>query len=113
MKHKFIYAALFRFVFILFYIPSSYPADPTFNFYLANVDWDSHKVYEFDILIQCAETNPIILATLTLGFTIPNGSLISGNVTATWMSGSTKLSNTAQILLAFNTTTVYGSDSSA
>lgn len=112
MKCKFLNSALFLLVFILFYIPSSYPSDPTFNFYLANATWDSHKVYEVDILIQSTDSISIELAALSMGFTIPNGSVNNGTITASIVPGSSELSNTSQIPTNFKATNITRTDSS-
>ncbi|MDR3610052.1 MAG: T9SS type A sorting domain-containing protein [Ignavibacteriaceae bacterium] len=113
MNKKLLQYAMLLLALIFFYTPPSYSADPTFNFYLANATWDSHKVYEFDILIQSTDVGPIELDLLSLGFTIPNGSLNSGTLTATWVPGSSELTNSAQISSIFNTAAISGTGSSA
>jgi hypothetical protein len=98
MKAKILFSVMFVILFTLLYIPASYSQPfPTFNFILANDTWDSHMVYEVDIILQSTDANPIEYATGNYGLAFNNSSLNGGTVSAAWVAGSTQLTNTAQV----------------
>jgi hypothetical protein len=113
MKQKFLMTKMFLFLLILLYIPESYSAIPTFNYILTNDTWDSHMVYEVDIIILSTDSTPIELSQITMGFAINNSALNGGTITASYVPGSSELTNTTQINTAFNTTTTTGTGASA
>jgi len=50
-----------------------------------------------DIYLKSTGANPIELAALTVGLEFPDATRNGGSITASWVSGSTQLSNTAQL----------------
>jgi len=85
-------------------MPKSYSANPTFNFILANDTWDGHMVFEVDIIVLSTDAAPIELAAITTGLQISDTSRNGGTITASYVAGSSQLTNTTQIPTAFNAT---------
>jgi hypothetical protein len=111
MKHKFLFFAIL--IFVGLFVPLSYCAgpvsNPTFNFVLTNDIWDSHMVYEVDLIILSTDgTNDIELASFGMGLTVNNTALNGGIITASWVPGSSQLTNTTQIPTTLNTATLSG-----
>jgi hypothetical protein len=95
---------------VAFYMPKSYSQpNPTVNIVLAN-DVLTGKVYEVDIYLLSTATDPFELATVGQGLVFNLAAANGGTVTATWVPGSSMLTNTAEIptSLLINTTVVVG-----
>jgi hypothetical protein len=112
VKSKILFSIMFISFFTLLYVPASYSQNPTFNYILTNDTWDSHQVYEVDIVILSTAPAPIELAAITMGFAINNNALNGGTVTASFVPGSSQLTNSTQIPTAFNTTATNGTGAS-
>jgi len=93
-------------------MPKSYSQNPTFNYVLSGDTWNGTNIYEVDIYIQSTDANPIELAAITMGFSINNNALNGGTLTASFVPGSSQLSNTAEIPTSFNTATTNGTGAS-
>jgi hypothetical protein len=113
VKSKILFSILFIALFTLLYVPASYSANPTFNFVMTNDVWDNHMVFEVDLYIQSTDVAPIELASFGMGLTINNSALNGGTLTATWVPGSSQLTNTAQIPTSLLTSTTSGTGDNA
>jgi hypothetical protein len=113
MKSKLLFYSFFLLLFTLLYVPSSFSANPTFKFILTNDHWDSHMVFEVDMIMQSTDTGSIQLATFGMGLTINNSALNGGTLTATWVPGSSELTNTSQIPTSLLTSTTSGTGDNA
>jgi hypothetical protein len=108
MNQKLLLLAMFVFIFIFFNAPASLSQSQTFNFVMTNDNWDSHMVYEVDLIITSTDVSPIQLASFGIGLTINNSALNGGTLTATWVPGSSELTNSAQIPTSLLTNTTSG-----
>jgi Secretion system C-terminal sorting domain len=107
MKSKILFSLIMTFL-ILSYAPSSFSQNPAFTCTLANDTMVSATVYEVDIYMLSRDTASIQLAQIAMGFTVNNLITNGGTLTASFVPGSSQLTNTSQIPTAFNATTVSG-----
>ncbi|MDR3665261.1 MAG: T9SS type A sorting domain-containing protein [Ignavibacteriaceae bacterium] len=107
MRHKLLNSIMLAVVFILICLPASF-AQPLFTCTLTNDVQVSGTVYEVDIYMLSRDVAPIQLAALSMGFTINNSVVNGGTLVASYVPGSSQLTNTAQINNVFNATSVSG-----
>ena len=93
---------MFALVLTVLFVPSIF--SQTFNFVLKNDVSVTTKEWHVDIYIQSTDSNPIELAAITTGLQIPDASRNGGTITASYVAGSSELTNTTQIPTSFNTT---------
>jgi hypothetical protein len=103
MKQSFLHFIMFLLFAFTFFSPSSYSQNPTSRFILTHDTWDNHKIYKVDIYLQSTDANPIELAIMTLGIALPEVCRNGGTITASFVAGTTELTNTAQFPTSMST----------
>ena len=81
MKQKFLLFALFLFLLVGLYSPTSY--SQTYNMWLTH-DILAGNTYSFDVYIQRTGSTTLILNSMAIGFTYTASALNGGTLTATW-----------------------------
>jgi len=92
------------FVVLMVVLSMSTSFSQTYNLILTHDVLVTSKEWHVDIYIQSTAGSPIELAQATMGFAIPLSSCNGGTVTASYVAGSSELTNTAEINTSFNTT---------
>src|ERR1035441_10017969 len=112
MKSKILFSILCILLITILYVPASY-SQPTFNFVLTHDSLSTTTItndtYEVDVIILSTAGAPIELAQIALGLAYNNSASNGGTITASFVPGSSGLTNTTQIPTNFNAATISGS----
>jgi hypothetical protein len=113
MKQKILFYTAFLVLFTLVYVPATFSQNPTWSYYLANdalsTTTITNDTYQVDVIFLSTAGAPIEVAAVSLGLTINNAAANGGTVTASFVAGSSELTNTTEIPTTFNATTISGS----
>ena len=102
MKHKTLHSLMLVLLMVLLSVSSSF-SQVLSNEILTHDVLVTSKEWHVDIYMQSTDVDPIEMSQLTFGFVIPLASCNGGTVTASYVAGSSELTNTTQINTSFNT----------
>jgi hypothetical protein len=103
MKLKNLHSVMFLMLFVVLSVTSLY--SQTANMSLRNDTWDNNHIYTVDVYLLSTDPAPQELAAIAIGLVYNDAAKNGGTVSAAWVSGSTGLSNTAELPgLLINTT---------
>jgi hypothetical protein len=80
---------------VVLFIPSAF--SQTSNLIFTNDVLVNSKTWTVDIYLQSTSADPIELVILSLGLEFPDATRNGGTITASWVAGSSELSNTTQL----------------
>jgi|ERR1035441_4768212 hypothetical protein len=95
MNHKTLHFLMFALLLVVLFIPSAF--SQTSNLIFTNDVLVNSKTWTVDIYLQSTSADPIELAILALGLEFPDATTNGGTITASWVAGSSELSNINQL----------------